>query len=65
MLDSLGQLGTGWSNLCSLTVTNSPLLTSLSSLSIFPSLQYLFVPFNNISEISGLMYHASLICVDL
>jgi Leucine-rich repeat (LRR) protein len=64
-LDSVRQLGTGWCNLKNLTVMCSYQLKDLSGLSIFPTLQCLFVPHNNIADISDLMYHPILQCVDL
>lgn len=64
-IDSVRQLGTGWSNLKSLTIMCSRQLRDLSGLSIFPSLEHLYCPFNQISDISDLMYHSSLRCVDL
>ena len=64
-IDSVRQLGTGWSNLKSLTIMCSRNLRDLSGLSIFPSLEHLFVPNNCISEISDLMYHGTLKSIDL
>ena len=64
-IESLRQLGTGWSNLKSLSVFRSSELRDLGGANIFPNLENLFVPHNNIREISDVMYHSSLRCIDV
>jgi len=60
----LRDIGTGWSNLIQLSVYYGR-LKDLSGLNAFPSLQYLHCPFNSISTLSDLMFHPTLLSIDL
>jgi Leucine-rich repeat (LRR) protein len=62
-IESLRDMGTGWSNLIQLSVYFGS-LKDLSGLNAFPSLEYLNCPFNSISTISDLMFHSTMVSVD-
>lgn len=63
-LESLRQLGTGWSHLVELSILYSS-LAELSGLSSFSSLECLFLGYNCVETLSELMFHPRLRCLDL
>jgi Leucine-rich repeat (LRR) protein len=63
-IPSIRELGTDWSNLEVLWLVRSN-LNDIDGISAFPKLKELFCAFNNISSLSGLMFHDSLQILDL
>ena len=57
-------MGTGWSNLIYLSIYYGQ-LSDLGGLNAFPSIQYLNCPYNRIYSISDVMFHPTLLSIDL
>ena len=57
-------IGTGWSNLQSLSIYFGK-IKDFGGLGGFPNLEYLHCPFNQIESVSDLMFHPTIVSLDL
>ena len=63
-IDCLRSLGTNWSNLEVLWLVRTSLM-EIDGISAFPKLKELYCAFNNISNLSALMFHESIEVLDI